>query len=124
MSTLKTGKVYHPDSTVESLTFNNNGSCSLAGTVSSTERTITASFDLSTGNLWTCGAIAVPNPTNGVSGTSGLIRVTAAPTSFSGNFKFPGGAGYTAPTSFPAIIPFYVQNSTTILLGNWTEGIA
>jgi hypothetical protein len=124
MSTLKTGKVYHPDSTVESLTFNNNGSCSLAGTVSSTERTITASFDLSTGNLWTCGAIAVPNPTNGVSGTSGLIRVTAAPTSFAGNFKFPGGAGYTAPTSFPAIIPFYVQNSTTILLGNWTEGIA
>jgi hypothetical protein len=96
----------------------------LAGTVSSTERTITASFDLSTGNLWTCGAIAVPNPTNGVSGTSGLIRVTAAPTSFAGNFKFPGGAGYTAPTSFPAIIPFYVQNSTTILLGNWTEGIA
>lgn len=125
MSKLKTEKVFNVNSTVETLTFNTNGSCSLAGTVSSTERTITASaFDLSTGNLWTCGAIAVPNPTNGVSGTSGLIRVTAAPTSFAGNFKFPGGAGYTAPTSFPAIIPFYVQNSTTILLGNWTEGIA
>ena len=32
---------------------------------SMTERTITASdFDLATGNLWTCGAIAIPNPTN------------------------------------------------------------
>jgi hypothetical protein len=35
-----------------------------------TERTITAgAFDLSTGNLWTVGAITVPNPTNAVSGS-------------------------------------------------------
>ena len=45
-----------------------------------TERTITAgAFDLATGNLWTCGAIAIPNPTNGVAGQVGVIRVTAAP---------------------------------------------
>ena len=93
-------------------------------TQSGTERTITASdFDLSTGNFWTCGAIAIPNPTNATAGTGGLIRVTAAPTSFGTNFDFPGGS-YTAPTAFPAIIPFFVQDSTTILLGNWTEGIA
>jgi len=125
MSKLKTEKVLNPSSTVETMTFNTNGSALLAGTVSNTERAIGASsFDLSTGNFWTVGNIAIPNPTNAVAGTSGLIRATAAPVSFAGNFKFPGGAAYTAPTAFPAIIPFFVQDSTTILLGNWTEGIA
>lgn len=89
-----------------------------------TERTITAgAFDLSTGNLWTCGAITVPNPTNAASGQTGAIRITAGPTAWDTNFKFPGG---TAPTiaTFPAIIPFYVQDATTILMGNVVEGIA
>ena len=91
---------------------------------SMTERTITASaFDLSTGNLWTCGAIAIPNPTNGVAGQVGVIRVTAAPTSFGNQWDHPGGA-YTAPTSFPAIAPFFVTSSTQFLLGSWTEGVA
>lgn len=97
---------------------------SFTATQSSTERTITVSdFDLSTGNYWTCGAIAIPNPTNQTAGTAGLIRVTAAPTSFGSHFDFPGGS-YTAPTSFPAIVPFFVQASGTILLGNFVEGIA
>ena len=88
------------------------------------EETITASaFNLQNGHFWTCGAVAIPNPTNGSAGFSGLIRVTAAPTSFGGNWDFPGGS-YTAPTSFPAVAPFYVVNSTTFYLGNWTEGIA
>ena len=89
-----------------------------------TERTITAgAFDLSTGNLWTVGAITVPNPTNAVSGQTGAIRITAGPVVWSSNFKFPSG---TAPTiaAFPAIIPFYVQDSSTILMGNVVEGIA
>jgi hypothetical protein len=89
-----------------------------------TERTITSgAFDLSTGNLWTVGAITVPNPTNAVSGQTGAIRITAGPVVWSSNFKFPGG---TAPTiaTFPAIIPYYVQNSSTILMGNVVEGIA
>ena len=89
-----------------------------------TERTITAgAFDLSTGNLWTVGAITVPNPTNAVSGQTGAIRITAGPVVWSSNFKFPGG---TAPTiaTFPAIIPFYVQDASTILMGNVVEGIA
>ena len=60
---------------------------------SMTERTITTgAFDLATGNLWTCGAIAIPNPTNGVAGQVGVIRVTAAPTSFGSQWDFPGGA--------------------------------
>jgi hypothetical protein len=89
-----------------------------------TERTITAgAFDLSTGNLWTVGAITVPNPTNAVSGQTGAIRITAGPVVWSSNFKFPAA---TAPTiaAFPAIIPFYVQDSSTILMGNVVEGIA
>ena len=93
-------------------------------TVQTTERTITAgAFDLSTGNHWTCGAITVPAPTNAVAGTSGLIRITAGPVTWNSVFKFPAA---TAPSigSFPAIIPFYVQNSTTILMGNIAEGIA
>jgi hypothetical protein len=91
---------------------------------SMTERTITANaFDLATGNLWTCGAIAIPNPTNGVAGQVGVIRVTAAPTSFGTQWDHPGGA-YTAPTSFPALAPFFVTSSTQFLLGSWTEGVA
>lgn len=91
---------------------------------SMTERTITAgAFDLATGNLWTCGAIAIPNPTNGVAGQVGVIRVTAAPTSFGNQWDFPGGA-YTAPTAFPAIAPFFVTANNQFLLGSWTEGIA
>ena len=89
-----------------------------------TERTITAgAFDLSTGNLWTVGAITVPNPTNAVSGQTGAIRITAGPVVWSSNFKFPAA---TAPTIaiFPAIIPYYVQDSSTILMGNVVEGIA
>ena len=89
-----------------------------------TERTITAgAFDLSTGNLWTCGAITVPNPTNAVAGQTGAIRITAGPVVWSANFKFPGG---TAPTiaAFPAVIPYYVSGSSTILMGNAVAGIA
>ena len=96
----------------------------LTGRVSSTERTITAgAFDMATGNFWTCGAIAIPNPTNAVAATSGLIRLTAAPTGWGGNFKHAGGAA-PAPTAFPAIVPFFVQSATTILVGKPVEGMA
>jgi hypothetical protein len=89
-----------------------------------TERTITSgAFDLATGNLWTVGAITVPNPTNAVAGQTGAIRITAGPVVWSGNFKFPGGAAPTIAT-FPAIIPYYVEGSSTILMGFVTEGVA
>ena len=92
--------------------------------VKSPENTITAgSFDLSKGNFWTCGAIAVPNPTNAAQAMSGLIRLTAAPTGFGTHFKHPGGS-YTAPKAFPAIVPFYVQDPNTIMLGKAVEGIS
>ena len=96
----------------------------MTGHLSSTERTITASaFNLATGNFWTCGAIAIPNPTNATAGTSGLIRLTAAPTGWGANFKHAGGSA-TAPKAFPAIVPFYVQSATVILVGKPVEGMA
>jgi hypothetical protein len=108
----------------ERMRISSDGTASFLGTVQTTERTITAgAFDLSTGNHWTCGAITVPAPTNATAGTSGLIRITAGPVVWNAVFKFPGG---TAPTiaSFPAIIPFYVQTSSVILMGNVAEGIS
>lgn len=96
----------------------------MTGAVTSTERSIAAgAFDLSTGNFWSCGAIAVPAPTNAVPAMSGVIRMTAAPTGWDAVFKHPGGTA-TAPTAFPAVVPFYVVSSTEILLGSPIEGIA
>jgi len=110
-------------SPTERVRIESNGKTKFSGSVYGIETTITASdFDLNDGNFFTCGAIAIPNPTNGVAGMSGLIRVTAAPTSFGSNWDFPGGS-YTAPTAFPAVAPFYIVSSTQFYLGNWTENI-
>lgn len=85
----------------------------LTGSVTTPERTITAAaFDLATGPYWTCGAIAIPNPTNAVAGMSGLIRLTAAPTGWGTHFKTP-----SAVSVVPAIVPFYVESATIIRLG-------
>ena len=116
--------IYFQTAGTERLRLAADGTATFAGTVETNERTITAgAFDLSTGNHWTCGAITVPAPTNATAGTSGLIRITAGPVVWNGVFKFPGGA---APTiaAFPAIIPFYVQSGSEILMGNVAEGIA
>ena len=79
-------------------------------------------FDLATGPYWSCGAVDVPNPTNAVAGMTGVIRFTAAPTSWAANFKFPGGT-FDEPGEFPAIVPFFVQDASTIEVGYVTQGI-
>ena len=85
----------------------------VTGSLTTPERTITAgAFDLATGPYWTCGAISIPNPTNGVAGMSGTIRLTAAPTSWGANFSTP-----PAPTVFPSIVPFFVESTSQIRLG-------
>ena len=95
----------------------------MTGGVTQTIRTITAgAFDLSTGNLWDCGGIAVPNPTNAVAGMTGVIILLGAPTGWGGNFAFPGGAPPNI-TTVPAAIPFFVQDPGTILMGAAVEGI-
>jgi hypothetical protein len=124
MSRIIANNIRHNDATADNISLDSNGKTKFSGGVYGNETTITASdFDLNDGNFFTCGAIAIPNPTNGVAGMSGLIRVTAAPTSFGSNWDFPGGS-YTAPTAFPAVAPFYVVSSTQFYLGNWTENIA
>lgn len=96
----------------------------VTGSLTTPERTITAgAFDLATGPYWTCGAIAIPNPTNGVAGMTGTIRLTAAPTGWGSNFKHAGGSA-PAPTAFPAIVPFFVESATVILVGKPVEGMA
>ena len=102
MSRLNVANYRHPDASSDSFNLNSDASFTLSGGVSSTERTITTgSWDLATGNFWTCGAITIPSPTNAVAGTGGLIRVTAAPT-FPTECKFPGGTYtcllYTSPS--------------------------
>ena len=74
----------------------------MTGGVTATVRTITAgAFDLATGNLWECGGIAVPNPTNAVAGMTGVIVFSAAPTAFGSNFKFPDGITICTMHSLP-----------------------
>ena len=84
-----------------------------------------AAWDLSLGNNWTVGAIPLPQPTNGLTGQTGTLTMTAAPTSWptGGALKYPGGIA-PAPISFPALVPFYVKSPTEVLLGNVTEGIS
>tara|TARA_B100000530_G_C15853217_1_gene446176 strand:+ start:120 stop:578 length:459 start_codon:yes stop_codon:yes gene_type:complete len=62
-------------------------------------------------------------PTGLVVGTSGLFYAdTAAPTNWHSTFKFVTG-GYVAPTTFPAVAPWYVAETDEILVGAWTQGI-
>lgn len=99
-----------------------------AGNINSPERIMAAGasgWDLATGQNWTAGAIAIPQPTNGVAGQAGLIRITAVPSSWpatGGTLKYTGGS---APViaSVPAVIPFYVQDASNVLLGTASEGI-
>ena len=92
------------------------------GSITTPEREIITAMDLSAGPFWTAAGIDIPNPTNCVAGMTGTIRLTGSPTSWGGYFKFVDGAA-PAPVSFPAMVPFYVQNATTILVGNAVEGI-
>ena len=86
----------------------------LTGAVTSNEIAITAGgWDLSEGNFFSCGAIAIPTPSNGVNGQSGLIRFTGVPTSFPAETILPDSFDITVA----CIVPFYVQADNRILLG-------
>ena len=97
----------------------------IGGQTSGTERTVSSLWNLATGNNWVVSSIIVPDPVNGVSGQSGTLTMTAAPLSWpaGGTLKYPGGI-VPAPSSFPAVVPFYVKSPTEVLLGNATEGIS
>ena len=90
----------------------------LTGAVTSNEIAITAGgWDLSNGNFFSCGAVAIPTPSNGVNGQSGLIRFTDVPTSFPAETILPANFNIAAA----CVVPFYVQAADRILLGNPVE---
>lgn len=96
--------------------------------ITGAENAITAgagNWDLDDGNFWTLAGIAVPDPTNMAEGISGLIVNTAAatwPAAGGATFQY---AANTPPniTEFPAVIPFYCTNNTTIFIGTPTVNI-
>ena len=90
----------------------------MSGSVTVPERTITGSFDLSTGPYWTTAGGSVPNPTNAIAGMGGLIRVTGEVTSW-GNYFYPSEGTLPEGTGN---IPFYVESPTYICLGKLTPG--
>ena len=98
------------------------------GLVSIDQNAITAgagNWNLNNGNFWTLGAVVVPNPTSMVEGMSGLIVNTAAatwPAAGGAVFQYAGGAPPNI-TEFPAVIPFYCTNNTTIFIGTPTVNI-
>ena len=107
-----------------SLFVNDVATIKTAGQINGVERTMSGSWDLSTGNNWLNTGTNVPQPTNGVAGQNGIILVTAEPSSWPANgaLKYPGG---TAPVlaSYPSVIPFYVKSATEVLTGSPIEDI-
>ena len=93
----------------------------MTGGLSSQMVAITGTWDMNTGNLFTAGAVTIPNPTAVAgAGTSGLIVLSATPSGWGDKFKFTGGVP-PAPTSFPAVCPFLVQDTNNIYVGSAQE---
>jgi hypothetical protein len=92
----------------------------MTGSVTQTERAVGASsFDLRTGNFWSCGVATVPPTANGQNGQSGLIRFTTTVTGWDSQFS---GPGVTADVTSGAIVPFYVLGGQSIFVGNPVGG--
>ena len=89
----------------------------LSGTVTGDETSIGATWDLSASNFFTCGAVAIPTPTNGVKAQSGVIRFSDVPTSFPAETILPDGFNITGA----CVVPYYVVAADRILLGNPVE---
>ena len=89
----------------------------ITGSITNAETYLLSSWDLSKGPFFYFGGGAIPAFTNGVVGSSGLIRVMGEITSW------PAGVTAAAemlpmPTTFPAIIPFYVDTASTVVVGD------
>ena len=91
----------------------------ITGAVTNVETTISGTWDLSAGPFFYCSGGAVPAFENGVAGASGLIRVGGAITSWPSGVSAASGVLPT-PTSTPAIIPFYVDSASTVIVGDAT----
>ena len=76
-----------------------------------------AGIDLAAGNFFSFGAVDVPVPTNIVEGQSGIFQFVAVPLSFPVEMKLPPNFDIAAPS----VVPYYVDQTGTILLGNPVE---
>ena len=95
-----------------------------AQTVTPSVQTSAGALDMDASNFIEVHSVSYnTTPTGLVKGTSGLFYAdTAAPTNWHSTFKFVTG-GYVAPTTFPAVAPWYVAEDDEILVGAWTQGI-
>lgn len=95
-----------------------------AQSVTPADETSAGAIDFSASNFIEVAGVSYnTTPTNLTVGTSGLFYAdTAAPTNWHSTFKFVTG-GYVAPTTFPAVAPWYVAETDQILVGAWTQGI-
>ena len=97
---------------------------SAAQAVTPSVQTSAGALDMDASNFIEVAGVSYnTTPTGLVVGTSGLFYAdTAAPTNWHSTFKFVTG-GYVAPTTFPAVAPWYVAETDEILVGAWTQGI-
>lgn len=98
---------------------------SAAQAVTPSVQTSAGALDMDASNFIEVAGVSYnTTPTGLVVGTSGLFYAdTAAPTNWHSTFKFVTG-GYVAPTTFPAVAPWYVAETDEILVGAWTQGIS
>ena len=89
----------------------------ITGSITNAETYLLSSWDLSSGPFFYFGGGAIPPFSNGVVGSSGLIRVNGAIDSWPSGVSAASGT-LPSPTAFPAIIPFYVDTASTVLVGD------
>jgi len=89
----------------------------MTGRLAITQRTITSgtAWDSATGNYWTFAGGTIANPTNQTAGTCGLIVCTGAVTGWGSNFNS------VDVSTVPAVVPYYIQASGTIRVGQPVE---
>ena len=89
----------------------------MTGRLTIEPRTITSgtAWDSATGNYWTFAGGTIANPTNQVAGTCGLIVCTGAVTGWGTAFNS------VDVSTVPAVVPYYIQASGTIRVGQPVE---
>lgn len=86
------------------------------------DATSDSAIDMSLSNFINLGSTnPTGTPTNLVVGTSGVFYcASAAPTSWHSNFVHAGN-DYSQPSNFPAVAPWYIDTTSRILVGAFTE---
>ena len=89
----------------------------ITGAITSVEVEISSSWNLDEGPFFYSNGGDLPSFANGVAGASGLIRVEGEITSWPSGVSAATGT-LPIPTTFPAIIPFYVDSASSVIVGD------